>query len=274
MAILAGPRPGPLTAQGGNETEDLIWRLEGLRIGYCVQLLVDSAAAAEELPAGFVPVRADRAPALHPALRSVVEGQPEFLGWTPSRLCVYYLDAVEAGDIRVTNKSLRKSQMIGVWSLTAADAQYGGPQDLAVELLSGSGRLVGAATRAGIPVREVRASMGKVPSVDDDGVPSTDDRYQFKRGKTLVTWDGRPAGDSAAVEGAVESGWSAEGRRGELWSARMVLSPLTRRGMVGSIRIEGKDGFAKALKASPIRFVGPLYQGGGGEIKFSLGQGK
>ena len=38
--------------------------------------------------------------------------------------------------------------------------------------------------------------------------------------------------------------------------------------MVGSLQVEGNDDFAKAIKASPIRFVGPALLGGGGELAF------
>jgi hypothetical protein len=38
--------------------------------------------------------------------------------------------------------------------------------------------------------------------------------------------------------------------------------------MVGFLRVEGKDDFAKAIMASPIRFVGPARIGGGGEFAF------
>jgi hypothetical protein len=38
--------------------------------------------------------------------------------------------------------------------------------------------------------------------------------------------------------------------------------------MAGSLRVEGKGDFADAVKASPIRFVGPALLGGGGELAF------
>jgi len=37
--------------------------------------------------------------------------------------------------------------------------------------------------------------------------------------------------------------------------------------MVGSLRIEGKDAMARALQASPIRYVGPSYEGGEGQLR-------
>jgi hypothetical protein len=50
---------------------------------------------------------------------------------------------------------------------------------------------------------------------------------------------------------------------------RLVLTPTWSRALVGSLRVEGKGDLAKLLKASPIRFVGPLYRGGGGELRFT-----
>ena len=51
-------------------------------------------------------------------------------------------------------------------------------------------------------------------------------------------------------------------------SARLVLRPQWTKAMVGSLRIEGSDDFADAIKASPVRFVAPAILGGGGELTF------
>jgi hypothetical protein len=50
--------------------------------------------------------------------------------------------------------------------------------------------------------------------------------------------------------------------------ARLTLTPEWTKAMVGSLRVEGKDDLAVAIKASPIRFVGPAVVGGGGELVF------
>ena len=36
--------------------------------------------------------------------------------------------------------------------------------------------------------------------------------------------------------------------------------------MVGALVIGGKDKLAKLLRKSPIRYAGPMYQGGTGEL--------
>jgi hypothetical protein len=47
----------------------------------------------------------------------------------------------------------------------------------------------------------------------------------------------------------------------------LTLKPAFSTMMVGSLRVEGKDPMATVLKASPIRYVGPAYEGGDGELR-------
>jgi hypothetical protein len=239
-----------------------------------VQLLLDSSTVARSLAAGLRPIRADQMPDLHPAIRGVVQTQPEFAGWTPSKLCLYYFSGVDAGAARVRSKDARKAPLLAAWTAAAVEAGSGARRDVALEFVSGSGRLSRAAQGAGLNLVEARSVIGMVPYVSEEGVPSRDSRYQLKIGKTLITWDGRPVGDSTRVDQPIEADWLARGRRSETsrradwWHARLRLAPTWSRGMAGSLRVQGKDAFAKALKASPIRFVGPLYSQGGGEIHF------
>src|SRR4051812_39192541 len=96
LAVAAASTWGlsPLVAQQRSpEREGPVWTLEGLKAGQCVRFLMDPAVAAKELRPGSRLVRADQDDGLHPALRSVVEGQPEFAAWTPASLCLYYADA-------------------------------------------------------------------------------------------------------------------------------------------------------------------------------------
>ena len=71
------------------------------------------------------------------------------------------------------------------------------------------------------------------------------------------------------VDQPIQESWSVSGLRGQMWNARLIRTPSWSRPLVGSLTVEGKGDLAKALKASPIRFVGPLYIGGGGELHFS-----
>jgi hypothetical protein len=156
--------------------------------------------------------------------------------------------------------------MLGVWTVGAIEVSSGSRRDVALELMTNSGRLQRAGGSAGVRLREVKSSVGKVPDPEDSTV-TNDDRYQLKVGKTVLTWDGHPAADSTKVDESISWSWvlASKGTEG-----KVTLAAPWRRALIGSLRIEGKDAFARALKGSPTRFVGPLYQGGeGGKLVFS-----
>ena len=109
----------------------------------------------------------------------------------------------------------------------------------------------------------------RCPTEDENGVPSDENRFQVKVGKTTLTWDGRLAERQHAGERAGGSGLGRAGTRDNVARGRISLSPALSRAMVGSLKVEGKDAFAKALRASPTRFAGPAYEGGGGTVRFA-----
>jgi hypothetical protein len=238
------------------------WSLEGLRAGYCVHFLVDPRREFSQLDKGFTPIPATRYQDLHPALGQIIQAQPEFASWTPSRLCFYYLSAVRAGNRRISDKDARKPQMIAVWTLGATQQRSGMPRNLVLGLYAGSDRLAHTAGATRIRVREVKSGFSKDPETGTD-------RHSVKIGKTLLVWNGRAAGDSTRVADPITEPWSGEGARNLSWTADLTLSPTWSRDLVGSLRVEGKGDLADALRASPIRFVGPLYYGGGGELNLS-----
>jgi len=248
------------------DAESQAWRLEGLRKGFCVQLLMDPAAKAlEELPAGYRAVPASEATDLHVSLRAVVEGQPEYASWSPSRLCFNSVDTVRTDEFILGDKSGRHPQLFASWTVLAA-GPGGPPGEVALNLFSNSERLIRSARLTGLRVREARLSVGPVPIEDENGVPSSDERFQVKVGKTTVTWDGRLARDSSAAREPFRLAWVASSERGGVATGELVLSAVTERPMAGSLKVEGKDAFAKALRASPTRFAGPAYQGGEGSV--------
>ena len=195
-AALAGS-PVPLRAQDAR-SEPITWEVGELRSAFCVQLLLDPASELlGDLPRGYHAVPASAAPNLHVSLRSVIEGQTEFAAWSPSRLCFTTVDAVRTKDFSITDRSGHRPQLFALWTVLAAGPS-GTPQDVAIELFANSNRLIRSARQAGQEVREARLTIGKVPAEDENGVPSTDDRFQVQLGGIVVTWDGHLAGDSAA----------------------------------------------------------------------------
>jgi hypothetical protein len=264
LVVLAAPLVAQDRAKG-----DQVWRMSGLRNGFCVLLLVDPQTASKSVPDGLKLVSAGEATDLHPALESEVRGQPALGGWSPSHLCFYLVDTVQTDEYTLADKKGRNTQLFALWTIGAAETESGKKRDAALLLLSNNDRLIRSGKLAGHYIRSVKAKIGKVSEVDENGVSSGDDRFQVKVGKTLVTWDGHQASDSAPAKGSVEILWTAnDGGEGK-GNGRLTLTPQWASPMVGSLKVEGKDDLAKALKASPVRFVGPMYRGGGGEVRLS-----
>jgi hypothetical protein len=256
-----------LPAQEKNREPTEPYQIEGLRSAFCVQLLLNPAAARKAIPENYRPLSAAQAGELHPAVRGVVKDQPEFATWTPSRLCLYALDTLRGPGFSFASKNGRKPLLFGVWTATAAAAAGGRPRDVALLVLSNSGHLVHYAKNVGAQVRGAKLVMGKAaPGEEDTIMAPPADRFQVNVGKTSVTWDRRPSTSGSKTAGQVELAWSA-GERGGPAGGRLVLQPVWTLGMAGSFRVIGKDDFAAALKTSPIHFVGPQYEGGGGSLQ-------
>jgi len=223
---------------------------------------MEPKAAAGELRNGFILLRSDQDKTLHAALRQVIQTQPEFAAWVPSNVCFYYSDAVQVGGRRVAEKNPRIAQMVGTWSLGAVEQGSGARRDLVLDMFASRERL--RTTAAGNMVLLHEAEAGFRAPTDTSGT-----EYRQKIGQTQLVWIGRTAGDSTAVESPIVEAWQVPGVKGVTWSAQLSLSPAWQRGLVGSLRVEGKGSLAKALKGSPIRFVGPFYRGGGGQLRFT-----
>ena len=239
-----------------------VWDLQGLRAGYCVRFLLNPSQAPKFPKNDFLLLRADQDPNLHPALRQVIATQPEFRSWAPSRLCFYYLDAIQIGDHREADNKHRKPQLLAMWSLATVAVATKAQRDFVVELYGGRGGMGRAAEGTGVSMEEVRAEVAAATD-------TTPDMYSVKIGKALLVWNGRPARDSTPVTQPLVESWSMVGLRNlGIWRTELELAPQWRQPLVGSLRVEGKGDLAKALKGSPIRFVGPLYRGGGAKLRF------
>jgi hypothetical protein len=239
-----------------------------LRNAFCVQFLVEPATAARQIARGMRPLGATEVPDLHPALRGIADRQPEFGSWVPSSLCLYYFGAVSADGRQVREDDPAKAPMLGILTLAAADSLSGARRNFARDFVTTTGRLEQSGRDAGLDVRKTRGSVATVPP-DETGRESGDDRYRLRIGKTQLTWDGRAAADSARPDAPLTREWRAEGRRGGWVNGKLTLAPEWTRAMIGSLKVEGKDDFARMLQASPIRFVGPVYQGGTGSLELS-----
>ncbi len=268
---MLGSTPAGAQDTNGQDADEegsaAVWRLADLRKGFCVQFLVEPGKLSRRLPEGSRLLPAGQVGELTPALKTVVEGQPEFAAWTPSHLCLFYLSEVNAAGRQVRDRNPSKAPVLGLWTVAAGGAAAGSRRDVALEVFTNSGTLEDAGRAAGLEIDRIRSSVGKVPP-DDEGVSSGADRYEFRIGKAQLVWDGMPGADSAPPEAPLARQWQAPGRRGGWFRGSHSLSAEWTRAMIGSLKVEGDDELARLLKASPIRFVGPVYQGGAGSFQF------
>jgi hypothetical protein len=242
------------------------WRLSELRKSFCVQWLLNPDSLRVPLPRGARLLPAENNADLHPALRRVLESQPEYRRWTPSALCFYRMGRIDA-ESRVVRGGAdsAKVPVLGIWTV-AAETGASGPRHLALELRANDGDLRDAGQAAGLELERLNVSVGPVPG--DDGRPRPDEtRYEIRFGKTLLVWDGRANPDTAPATTPVAWSWQASRRKGGWLTGALTLAPAASSMMVGSLRVEGKDPLSRALQGSPIRYVGPAYQGGEGQLQ-------
>jgi hypothetical protein len=227
-----------------------------------VRFLTEPGVAARQSRDGYRPVRADQDQALHPALRGLVEAQSEFAAWVPSALCFFYVDSVTVGGRTVAEKNARKAQLVSVWTIATSEQGRGTRRDLVLDISASNSRVVRNAEAVKLRIREGEVSVSRPPDKPDEV-------HNTKIGKTRLVWTGRVAGDSSKVEQPIEEAWLVRGASGSAWNVALSFKPEWSRPLVGALSVEGKDDLAKTLKASPIRFVGPRYLGGGADLVFS-----
>ena len=250
-------RAGPVAAQQSNGSGPaLTWALDTLRSGFCIHFLVDPAASPPGLFRGVGQRPASATPELHPALRRTIEGSPELAEWVPQRFCVLQFSAIRVGERELRDLKHGRPQVVATWS-TSTEPETPG----SVVLIVNNARLGNSLKSIGMHADRIRCEFGKVPG-------SSDDRYQIRYDRTTLVWDGRTTGDSTAAPATIP-GWVARGRGGRLLAVHQQLEPVGARLMVGALRIEGKGELARALSASPIRYVGPIIWGGSGTMTFA-----
>ncbi|MCI0408652.1 MAG: hypothetical protein L0191_08820 [Acidobacteria bacterium] len=235
-----------------------------MQAGFCIEFLIEAAAAQREMPKVYFPLRATDAESLGPALRRLIVDEPQYQTWVPSEFCVYGFEAVSVGERRLTDKD--HPQVVALWRIAAGgDAVRppggSGGSYFARKILTNSWRLQRLAEPAFVDVEMLKQAAGPVPE-------TAVERYEVRVNKTVLTWDGRLTGDTVAVAAERICTWVVEGRRGVFLQGTSLLRPKKSLAMAGALRVQGKDALAKALKSSPIRMLSPMYFGGSGEIAF------
>jgi hypothetical protein len=238
--------------------QDEPWKFEGLRHGFCVEFLVDSALIRSLIPGEAMPVRAYQVKELHPVIASTVKERPEYGAWSPASACFYRFDAVQIGGRRQEeDEGEEQGELIGMVSVAARLPQDGGRgADLPLELVTSNWRVRKDASLHNVDFQTTKAK------VDRNERPGSDDRLSVKVGGTTLRWEGHAASDSVSPAPAVERRLLLRGSDRKYRVLTWRVEPESRRSLVGSLTVEGKDDLAKALRASPVRFVGPEFRRG------------
>jgi hypothetical protein len=226
-----------------------------------------SATAEKKLPGGYRPRSAQDFPGLSPAISRLIHDEPTYGSWIPAQRCTSHFDRalVDERPVGDSAASLDKAQALITWVIGAGGPSVesqGQATYYVVELRSDNWRLLRQGEIWALRGERAEPTVGKVPE-------STEDLYQVRIGRTVVTWEGHLAGDSASAGAPIQESWYTTSMRNSRIRAQAVFSPESAQSVAGTLRIVGKDDLAKSLRASPIRMVGPMMWGGGGSIQFS-----
>ena len=252
-------------ALGGQDDENgggPAWQLEGLKRCFCVDFLMEPEPADKRLPNGYRPVPAHRFASLHPALERLVADEPNYRDWIPSAVCAFGSSFVVMDGRRIGGHDPESREMIGMWGI-AGTPEGEDVDDLWVlhDFLTTNKRIKQSAEISRLKLKVIDEEVGQDEEV------ATEAHHSIKIGKTRLTWVGHLTGDSTRAE-PMHLRWRLKGNRGSKWLAEVAIEPGWHRPMVGALRVEGQDDLAKALKASPIRMLGPAFWGGRGEVVF------
>lgn len=257
----------PAGLQGQSATEPVAqWNLAGLRLGFCIDFLMDSTAAIKQVrkvDESYRVVPASQYARLNPALGALVGRRPEFAPWIPASVCIITADTLTVGDRTVTDDDPEKRPMVGFWGIAAkpADQPYADSVMAVPVMFTNDRDVTKNSSLKKLKLDKVKEDRGDAPDTPGDRF------YEVRVKKTDIHWTGHMAGTPTAAE---PRRWTLmfKGHRGSFWMADVRLQPGEQQFVVGSLRIQGKDDLAQALKGSPIRMQGPAFWGGVGTVAF------
>lgn len=243
------------------------WQLNNLRARWCVYFLMDSTSAEKKLSSGYRARAARDFPGLSPAITRLIHDDPSYAAWIPAQFCTSHFDRARVDDQQIGDSAatLQESQVLSTWLIgasTTTDNAKAGPSYFIAALRSNNWRLLRQAEMWALRGDRLEATVGKVPE-------STEDLYQVRIGRTVITWEGHLAGDTALGAPEVAENWYTDSARNSRITGLVSFHADSAQSIAGTLRIVGKDDLAKSLRASPIRMVGPMMWGGGGKIDFT-----
>lgn len=237
------------------QEKEAVLQLGESKGSFCIWYLVDPALAPALAPAGVSFTTAGTMPGLTPFLARVIQDEPQFAAWIPAAICLGRYGTATLDGRQVARAKGDGALLIMTRWIAAKDPlDVSGTAGMLVELATDHGGI-------GRPLNEFGVGVDDRSLTILPGNEGGDSETTFKVGKTRISWVGHPTGDPRVASTRTMS-FGYAGMRKSAWRITEEVAPGESRLMVGALRVEGKDDLAKALKASPIRAVGPFEQGG------------
>lgn len=251
LAILAAVAP---VAPAGAQVDEQLWRWVDSQGSVCIWYLADPAMAPGLVPTGTALRPASATASMPESMLRLVQDEPRFAEWIPAVLCIGRFAVAAADGTPVGAARQGQSHLLVLSGLAAASpfGQDAGWQLSTIGLQAGRMDQVAERARIGSRSAQIRTRVG---------VEGEDDQWELSFEGVKLIWNGRPAGQvRVGTTQAMSFGYA--GSRNTIWLVALRLAPESEQGQVGSLRVEGKNTLAQALKSSPIRSMGPISRGG------------
>jgi hypothetical protein len=260
-------------ADDGKSDPQIVWQGQGLRYAGCLQFLVSPDKTGDLLDSDWRPLRADADSTLPPALRHTIEGEPQYAGWTPGQVCVMRFNGMSPAGHAQAGKQPSEGQLVVLVAIAGTSRDDPQPMMQATSVQTSDWRLAEASRSYRLRLEDTDARFSQFSETSGE-------RLTLRIKGATLAWDGLApvaaaagSSDSGSAAGTDSPGpvtwhWSLAGPQNAHWSLTCRLVPAARRPYSGAVSVSGKSDLAKALRASPILFVGPLYTGGAGEFGF------
>lgn len=247
---------GTFLAAGALPAQDAAapWLLEAVRGGFCTDFLIhpDSLRLAPSTGTQLAPISASRSP--EPVLARLIDGEPGYASWVPSRLCLAHVGTIWAGGRRFHDDD--RLQALLLWRIGADDDP--------------GARTILFATSGSLLRRTGLSDRAEVETFESDFQVDTVSGTTLSRSRideTLIRWDGEVLPSDSAAD--LESRWRLL-TRPALPAAITLKLPGNEGGrMSGTLTVTGDGLLAILLQSSPIRWPSTWLSAGQGTVEVS-----
>lgn len=261
LALLALPFLPLLAQEGGS-----VWALDDSRGGFCVWYLTDPELAPKFLPKGGVARTAATVEGLPPMLQRVVQDEPRFQSWVPAVLCIGRYASVQVDGRQMDRAKDPDRPVLVTWQAIAMETPLGvqGAGWLLTHVGGDAPMLERAAGNSTVAFRGRELRNDRVQGEQGEAI---EDAWEFRVDGVKLFWNGRQVGDlRVGTTRTMSFGYA--GARTAIWGVEIESAPGQERTAIGSLRVEGKNDLATALKGSPVRAIGPAELGGRTTVTF------